>query len=919
MSLLNARVRLQNALYRAKLINRVDFSDLPLDFDAKAYLELNPDIAQIEVNPYQHYLLFGKSEKRSYKRETEIDFFAQLPVDFDAEEYRQLHSDLTHYTGNLETHYLHYGIREFRRYKDHLQPFILTSEKYSLLPKDFDHEVYLDLNPDLVRPDVNPYDHYIKFGVHEGRQFRHPDVIACLGEPADESKPTILLVSHEATRTGAPILTWNICRQFSARFNTVVLIMGGGSLLDNFQLDVNSTYLIPHAKQNQRSARSVVEELHRRHNFHFAILNSVETGHLCQPLTIAGVPHVLLVHEFAANTMPRDKFIDARIWAPIIVFSTELTKADAVAHFPGGIFDDTLVMPQGRCELPTALDSLPLHGFQPTSTTLTRGSSTTEERQLVLGIGSVCLRKGVDLFIEVATRMRQMDETNRLEFLWVGDGFTDYDSGYTAFLKAQILRAGLADCLTIAPETDDLASLYKRATLLLITSRLDPLPNVAIDAICIGLPLVCFDKASGIADLLTQNLLGEYCVSEYINTSDMARKAVKLLDSEQRLPIQTALKSIGESTFSMPTYCERLLSLHRAAYDKLTHDAQTVQVLLDSKLFDAAYYQGTALHSKDRQLVQTELCLGYVLRTQASAVTRKPRPGFNPLVYRERWTLPHNIEPLLHWAARPDHERGLPSNLITPNLSALDSTTGEGPKTALHIHCYYTDLLTDILDRLEYNRTAIDIYISVDSSHKREEVKGMLSARNLDNAEVSIHPNCGRDVYPFLALCESIGEHYDIIGHVHTKKSLHVPEGSDLVVRWRNLLLGNLLGSVNCGDMLDQIIWHMQKHPNLKIVFPDDPHIMGWGESLPVVQTLVSELDLSKIPVNFDFPIGTMFWARSSYLKSFIDMNLPQRFTPREPLAIDGTVLHAWERLLGARASMLPDSHSLTWVPGLSR
>ena len=49
-----------------------------------------------------------------------------------------------------------------------------------------------------------------------------------------------------------------------------------------------------------------------------------------------------------------------------------------------------------------------------------------------------------------------------------------------------------------------------------MTSRLDPLPNVAIDALSEGTPVHCFDKASGIAYLLSNNsFLTDYLIARY--------------------------------------------------------------------------------------------------------------------------------------------------------------------------------------------------------------------------------------------------------------------------------------------------------------------------------------------------------------------------------------------------------------------
>jgi len=53
--------------------------DLPLDFDPKAYLELNPDVEAARVDPEEHYRVFGKEEGRVYIRKEE----PQDTYDFD--------------------------------------------------------------------------------------------------------------------------------------------------------------------------------------------------------------------------------------------------------------------------------------------------------------------------------------------------------------------------------------------------------------------------------------------------------------------------------------------------------------------------------------------------------------------------------------------------------------------------------------------------------------------------------------------------------------------------------------------------------------------------------------------------------------------------------------------------------------------
>ena len=905
---------LKTLLSRSKKSTHADVSALPLDFDAKTYISLNPDVAQSGQNPYLHYIAQGQYEGRTYKNEPSQSNFPQhppLPEDFDAEEYRRLNPDLKSYEGDLREHFLQYGIPELRKYRE-VDPYISHKE----LPSDFDSDAYLALNPDVAFAAITPYEHYLNYGLTEGRKYKFPDLVARYGCDAAPDKPTILLVGHEASRTGAPILTWNICHQLSGTHNVVAVLLGDGPLLENFQSDAHVTYALPHeARNNLAIARYVVDELRKTHPIRHAVVNSIVAEIFCEPLTVAEIPNILLIHEFAAYTLPQDKFLHARTWASRTIFSTELTKGDAQAYFPQ-IFDDAIVIPQGQCLIPQTASTTEQAASQNVLDPRPLLSAKDTPKKLIIGLGTVSTRKGVDLFIEVATRMEELAGQEMFEFMWVGNGFhPTQDPEYSAFLKDQVSRCGLQSRLHIVGETDNLKTLYEKASMLVLSSRLDPLPNVAIDAICLGLPLVCFDKASGIADILTAHGLQTACVANYIDTSDMAKKAVRLLESNITSSIREALIKIGADTFSMPRYCSNLVkNLEEATLHWRAMHSNVIE-LLEDKHFDAPYYATPV--QQQQMTTELSLCWEYVLNTSLNKTFRKPKPGFNPLAYRERLGLPLNVDPLIHRAKQSSQHE---SDLITPTTVEPLAREAQRSKVALHLHVFYPELLSDIVQRLQENQCALDLFLTVDSEAKKTETNGILLSFGMEHAHVECQPNVGRDIFPFIKLCGSLVDQYDVIGHLHTKKSPHLIDGSDLVMRWRELLLGNLVGSVHEPRMLDRIIGHMDKHPEIQIVFPDDPHVMGWGKNEAMARELVSEEEFSELPKQFDFPIGTMFWARSAYLRSFLQMNLPERYAPTEPLPIDGTVLHAWERLLGAKAATgQPPRYALTFVPGLTR
>ena len=62
-----------------------------------------------------------------------------------------------------------------------------------------------------------------------------------------------------------------------------------------------------------------------------------------------------------------------------------------------------------------------------------------------------------------------------------------------------------------------------------MTSRLDPLPNVSIDAMYNGKPMICLDKACGLSSKLkTDTYLGK-TIAGYLNIEEMAERTTELI------------------------------------------------------------------------------------------------------------------------------------------------------------------------------------------------------------------------------------------------------------------------------------------------------------------------------------------------------------------------------------------------------
>ena len=155
------------------------------------------------------------------------------------------------------------------------------------------------------------------------------------------------------------------------------------------------------------------------------------------------------------------------------------------------------------------------------------------------------------------------------------------------------------------------------------------------------------------------------------------------------------------------------------------------------------------------------------------------------------------------------------------------------------------------------------------------------------------------------------------MGHLHTKKSVGVAS-AEVIEKWRTFLLENLLGSQS-NRMMDRILGAMSNSPAIGMVFPDDPNLVGWDKNKPFAEELAERLGITELPENFSFPVGTMFWARVDALRRFWALGLDWEDYPEEPIPIDGTILHALERLLPLGLTPGLDQCAVTHVAGVTR
>ena len=805
---------------------------------------------------------------------------------------------------------------------DAARHYVIEGEAQGYPPSlAFDPLAYLSLYPDLAALKSPLLLHFIDHGRTEGR-VGTADLEGLLRPGAQRYQPTretVLLCLHEASNTGAPILGFNIARQLSTSYNVAVMLLRDGPLVEPIS---RHAFLVVYTDDPRLKIASpgmqkrLLGTVLSKHRIDVVLANSLEVEAVVAPAEALGLPVVTLVHEFS-EYVRKERLDNVLTSSRLVVFSSRLTEQSARAKADALLADfrHDRIAPQGKCRVPDERQTSAERRLEDLL-----AACRQDGRLLVIGCGFVQIRKGVDLFIAAAAKVVGELGRDRVRFIWVGDGFNpDSDLHYSVWIGDQIRRSGLAGVVEMVPAVASAAldRLYQAADLMFVSSRLDPFPNVAIDAMHAGLPIVCFDRATGVSEYLARVEGGSELVVPYLDVEAAAASLVKLLEHPSlRHRLKSELQALADQWFDMGRYVYRLRNFFIDAGRLAGQEGTDFETLCGQRLISRDVVGSAFVREmSDDQLLRRYIRLSAALR--GAPWGRRPFLGFSPQIYVEHH--PETAElpfpnPLAEWV-----RRGRPEGpwLRSPReLGSSKASDPSGLRVAVHLHLYYPELLEDVLRRLDISKARFDLMVSCGSEDARKSIETLLRRHRRGDVTVRAVPNRGRDIGPMITEFGALLSEYDVIAHIHGKKSKD--NTARVADAWREFLFENLLGDRVAA--FDENVAAFAANPKLGLVFPEDPHIVGWTENWDIASALAPRFGVvAPLPRAIEFPVGNMFFARPAAIAPLLHSGMGWEDYPEEPLLYDGTMLHAIERLLPSICEAQGFSWETTMVPGVTR
>ena len=224
------------------------------------------------------------------------------------------------------------------------------------------------------------------------------------------------------------------------------------------------------------------------------------------------------------------------------------------------------------------------------------------------------------------------------------------------------------------------------------------------------------------------------------------------------------------------------------------------------------------------------------------------------------------------------------------------------PTVALFMHIYYTDSALEAAELASRMPENADIFVSTDSEEKANIIKDVFHEK-CTLKDIIIVENRGRSESALIIGMAKTAMNYDVACFWKEKISKQVDYHASL--GWANKINEALLSSK---IYVENVVNTFAENPRLGMLCVPEPfhaiyHWVPGNEWAANREGTIRLADTLGLDVPFDddaqpiCSLGGAFWFRPDALKKLFDHPWKYEDFPAEPLPIDGTIMHAIERI----------------------
>lgn len=325
----------------------------------------------------------------------------------------------------------------------------------------------------------------------------------------------IILITHDLTRTGAPILCQKISETLKKNgYYPIIISLRKGTVSQKFIdsaceihiADAAGSYFQrilrklfrPDEEVRNKKLEKILKRLANK-GINKAIVNTVVSGSSTPILNHLGIKSVCLIHEMRASCQilkAENKINQISQYADFVVFPSECVKSDFL-EISSGMKGKMVTMPQGYYK--------GVFGIEKDSSyrkKLIAKLDIPKDSKIFIGAGSMNFGKGTDLLPLIA---KKLEKHKNFHYIWLG---APNDEMYGIWLKNQIRKMELEDRIHFIGYIDgdkEYLEIMCGCEAFLLLSREDSMPSVLFEAMAAKIPILAFKCSGGAQDILAED------------------------------------------------------------------------------------------------------------------------------------------------------------------------------------------------------------------------------------------------------------------------------------------------------------------------------------------------------------------------------------------------------------------------------
>jgi len=388
---------------------------------------------------------------------------------------------------------------------------------------------------------------YLEPDIYYGHAYLNATRRAVHGLTGARDRQRLLLVGHDAYKHGAQMLLLSMAKIYSRQFgmDVTILLKEEGPLVPDYQ-EVCTTVLL------NKLGESNLEGWARHQGFDIAIYNTSVTGNLVPALKRAGAKVTMLIHELPNLIESYDLAPNMQIVAEqcdFAIFPSTIVQ-DGFNHYTSDATVEQKIHPQGIY--------MPIDYSHAARNEIRGELGIPTDAKVVLNVGFADLRKGFDIFLQIARQM--IVERPDVHFVWAGAIEQEMERWVQSDLDASLEKR-----IHLIGFTTRMADYYSASDCLFLSSREDPYPSVVLEAMCVGSPVVLFKNATGFDSLISK-------YGQVVDRNDIAqinRSIVHCLYNDSRAE-KLARTEYVNTECRFDDYCFSLLQMLKPELKKVS-------------------------------------------------------------------------------------------------------------------------------------------------------------------------------------------------------------------------------------------------------------------------------------------------------------------------------------------------------------